>query len=137
MADVEAGKLPPELESAFSRCSTAIARGRSAPAIRALSKALRAYQAQGGQLDSARLLANVSALVAGLEQKLSQPASRWLSDLLPATEQAPLGLTCSFCGKHEKEVAKLIAGPAVFICDSCVGLCNDILGNPGGSGATS
>jgi len=34
---------------------------------------------------------------------------------------------CSFCGKRRREVRKLISGPRVFICDECVGLCNDIL----------
>ncbi|GJM07045.1 MAG: ATP-dependent Clp protease ATP-binding subunit ClpX [marine bacterium B5-7] len=36
-------------------------------------------------------------------------------------------LTCSFCGKDQHEVRKLIAGPSVHICDECVGLCDDIL----------
>ena len=36
-------------------------------------------------------------------------------------------LFCSFCGKNQKEVKKLIAGPAVYICDECIGLCNDII----------
>ena len=36
--------------------------------------------------------------------------------------------SCTFCGKSYKKVKKLIAGPGVFICDECVGLCNDILG---------
>jgi ATP-dependent Clp protease ATP-binding subunit ClpX len=36
-------------------------------------------------------------------------------------------LYCTFCGKSQHEVKKLIAGPAVFICDECVELCNDIL----------
>jgi len=34
---------------------------------------------------------------------------------------------CSFCGKSQEEVAKLIAGPAVYICDECVELCNEIV----------
>lgn len=37
-------------------------------------------------------------------------------------------LACSFCGKHRREVRKLISGPKVFICDECVSLCNDIIG---------
>jgi hypothetical protein len=37
------------------------------------------------------------------------------------------GLTCSFCGKPQDEVDKLIAGPSVWICDGCVDVCNDIL----------
>jgi hypothetical protein len=36
-------------------------------------------------------------------------------------------LACSFCGKSDSAVAKLIAGPGVHICDACVGLCNDVL----------
>ena len=36
-------------------------------------------------------------------------------------------LFCSFCGKGQHEVRKLIAGPTVFICEECVGLCSDIL----------
>ena len=35
---------------------------------------------------------------------------------------------CSFCGKSQNEVRKLIAGPTVFICDECVELCLDIIG---------
>jgi ATP-dependent Clp protease ATP-binding subunit ClpX len=36
-------------------------------------------------------------------------------------------LHCSFCGKSQHEVKKLIAGPSVFICDECIDLCNDII----------
>ena len=41
-----------------------------------------------------------------------------------ASEKA---LYCSFCGKSQHEVKKLIAGPSVFICDECIDLCNDII----------
>ena len=36
-------------------------------------------------------------------------------------------LVCSFCGKGQEEVRKLIAGPTVYICDECIDLCNDII----------
>ncbi len=42
----------------------------------------------------------------------------------PSTEKL---LYCSFCGKSQHEVKKLIAGPSVFICDECIDLCNDII----------
>ena len=51
---------------------------------------------------------------------------------------APLGnkagaskntLYCSFCGKSQYDIKKLIAGPKVFICDECIGICNGILGD--------
>ena len=38
-----------------------------------------------------------------------------------------VNLSCSFCGKSQKEVKKLIAGPTVYICDECIELCNDII----------
>ena len=34
---------------------------------------------------------------------------------------------CSFCGKAQHQVVKLIAGPGVYICDECIDLCNDII----------
>ncbi len=51
-------------------------------------------------------------------------------------------LYCSFCGKSQHEVRKLIAGPSVFICDECIELCNDIIreetqGEQGGKGVKS
>jgi ATP-dependent protease Clp ATPase subunit len=36
-------------------------------------------------------------------------------------------LECSFCGKSEKEVSRLVAGPDVRICDACIGICNKVL----------
>ena len=43
------------------------------------------------------------------------------------TKQFDELLKCSFCGKGQKEVRKLIAGPTVYICDECIGLCNEIM----------
>ena len=40
-------------------------------------------------------------------------------------------LFCSFCGKNQKEVTKLIAGPAVYICDECIQLCSEIIDEEG------
>lgn len=42
-------------------------------------------------------------------------------------KQDSSALRCSFCGKGQKEVKKLIAGPGVYICDECIDLCNDII----------
>ena len=40
-------------------------------------------------------------------------------------------LCCSFCGKNQREVKRLIAGPTVYICDECIELCNDIIAEEG------
>ncbi len=47
-----------------------------------------------------------------------------MSDTTTSTEKP---LYCSFCGKSQHEVKKLIAGPSVFICDECIDLCTDII----------
>jgi len=50
-----------------------------------------------------------------------------MSDQKGGSEDNGKLLYCSFCGKSQHEVRKLIAGPSVFICDECVDLCNDII----------
>ena len=50
-----------------------------------------------------------------------------MSDDKTSTGDSGKLLYCSFCGKSQHEVRKLIAGPSVFICDECVELCNDII----------
>jgi ATP-dependent Clp protease ATP-binding subunit ClpX len=46
-------------------------------------------------------------------------------------------LVCSFCGKSQDEVRKLVAGPKVYICDECIDLCNDIVAEETGVGQVS
>ena len=48
-----------------------------------------------------------------------------MSDTTSSTSEKML--YCSFCGKSQNEVKKLIAGPSVYICDECIDLCNDII----------
>src|SRR3989339_373831 len=43
------------------------------------------------------------------------------------SEEENKTLHCSFCGKSQHEVKKLIAGPSVFVCNECIDLCNDII----------
>lgn len=38
-----------------------------------------------------------------------------------------VGVQCSFCGKSNEQVEQLIAGPGIYICNECVGICNEIL----------
>jgi ATP-dependent Clp protease ATP-binding subunit ClpX len=46
---------------------------------------------------------------------------------MPTRRESGSNLQCSFCGKSQREVKKLIAGPTVYICDECIHLCNDII----------
>ena len=44
-----------------------------------------------------------------------------------ASKDSSQALKCSFCGKSQKQVIKLIAGPGVYICDECIELCVEII----------
>ncbi len=46
---------------------------------------------------------------------------------VPVAKKDEEALKCSFCGKGQDEVKKLIAGPTVYICNECVELCNEII----------
>jgi ATP-dependent Clp protease ATP-binding subunit ClpX len=46
---------------------------------------------------------------------------------MKARKGTPQVIKCSFCGRGQDEVAKLVSGPSVYICNECIKLCNDIL----------
>jgi hypothetical protein len=65
---------------------------------------------------------------AGASTPLAEWAHDWMKRIAEGMDdRKPANLTCSFCGKGQREVKKLIAGPSVFICDECIGLCSDII----------
>ena len=51
---------------------------------------------------------------------------------MPNKDDTKRTITCSFCGKPQEEVGRIIQGAGAFICDECVMLCNSILRNNGG-----
>ena len=46
-----------------------------------------------------------------------------------AKNDTPKSVKCSFCGKTQENVKRIIAGPGVYICNECIELCNDIIEN--------
>jgi hypothetical protein len=73
---------------------------------------------------SARRRASASPATAPASQRTSIQREEW-----EMARKAHRGrdLRCSFCGKRQEQVQRLIAGPRVYICDQCIGLCNEIL----------
>lgn len=59
-------------------------------------------------------------------------ASRQISDELAGASTLELAAGCSFCAKGRTEVARLIAGPGIYICDECIALCLEIMKEEGG-----
>lgn len=65
---------------------------------------------------------------------LASFAREWFETISQGVKVRPLAIICSFCGKAQNEVKKIVAGPSVYICDECVRLCNDIISGEGSSG---
>jgi ATP-dependent Clp protease ATP-binding subunit ClpX len=60
-------------------------------------------------------------------RKVAFPFRNGEMEIMAARRNEGGNLQCSFCGKSQREVKKLIAGPTVYICDECIHLCNDII----------
>ena len=65
-----------------------------------------------------------------IARKVKQVASRLRARATRRRKALNPTLHCSFCGKTQHDVAKLIAGPAVFICNECVAICNQYIDAP-------
>ena len=92
-----------------------------------LEKGLRDNREQIEPFDKADLLERFLAtliLIKG-EQEFHPPSPGLKPVQMQSCGRERLG--CSFCGKDQNEVAELIAGPSVFVCDECIDTCNQIL----------
>ena len=58
--------------------------------------------------------------------RLAESVRYWAPEEVPARLPHEI-VSCSFCNKSQREVRKLIAGPAAYICDECINLCVDII----------
>jgi ATP-dependent Clp protease ATP-binding subunit ClpA len=71
-----------------------------------------------------RVLSHLGVSIAAIKKELDRyvgPGKR------RRRKRGKADLACSFCGKSQEQVKKLIAGPGVYICDECIDLCNEIL----------
>jgi hypothetical protein len=101
----------------------------------ALRDALKSKSVETTHSDSLELIAKafgfdnwnvLSAKIVAAERQAGAEQARSSADA-PVSQGT---LHCSFCGKSQHEVRKLVAGPAVFICDECVELCTDFTDEP-------
>lgn len=99
-------------------------------ALEAIKKGLDEAGKVAGQLSSLYLILTFQGLVSLLEFNLEKAyGDRWEKriDIPPIPPEERQIFRCSFCGKADSEVAKLIAGGSAYICNECIGICNEIL----------
>jgi ClpX C4-type zinc finger protein/glyoxalase superfamily protein len=101
---------------------------------RALREALKARAVETTHAEALELIAkafgceNWNVLSAKIEATEPAPSDeRSPSGSAQSDPASPQTLYCSFCGKSQHEVRKLIAGPTAFICDECVDICTDVV----------
>ena len=96
----------------------------------------KALQARGYSIthsDSLELISNAFGFdnwnILSAKIEAAKPSAEPAISSAAASAEPRDTLYCTFCGRSQHEVQKLIAGPGVFICDACVGRCNGILGD--------
>jgi hypothetical protein len=114
----------------FVECADLVSEQRYGAALKMFQRAATKFlesKISPNRNEIARQLLQIGAV---LEETLSQAyGARWDSHVPKVSEKEA---NCSFCGKKADEVQKLIAGPAVHICDECVKLCGDIVAEEAG-----
>lgn len=113
----------------FFESTRAISDERYRDALEIMRNGLEETIGNGQSVDSAVLISLLLMTVEELESTLRKAfGSAWEERLgIPEIPEDVNRIRCSFCGKAQEEVAKIIAGATVYICNECVGICNEIV----------
>ena len=111
----------------FAGSEAALREQRYRDALETLQKELIQAIQKADQLDSSRLLQSFFSTVILLEANLEKAYGERWEELVPKISQEAEILRCSFCGKSQDEVAKLIASPTLYICNECIDICKEII----------
>ena len=111
----------------FVECADLISEQKYGRALKMFQQAVTNFldsKSTPKRSDIARQLFQIGS---ALDETLKKAfGDKWESHIPTFADESKL-LTCSFCGKNQQEVRKLIAGPSVHICDECVKLCGGII----------
>jgi hypothetical protein len=110
-------------------CRRAIADERYRDALEKMLDGLVDATHTAREVDSKQLMMFLFMAVAQLESTLKKAfGTDWEERVaIPEITEEEKKIRCSFCGKTQEEVLKIIAGAAVYICNECVGMCVEIL----------
>ena len=120
--------IPTELRF-FSDCLVAISNQEYGTALETAKAGLENMLGREASISTQQLASLFYMTIGSLESKLKEAyGERWDKGVeIPKLLEKEKEIRCSFCGKDQAEVKKIIAGPNVFICGECVGICNQIL----------
>lgn len=120
--------FPPEYDF-LVHCCAAISREDYRTALESLKKGFNRNLEAFEQIDGVTLMKDLQRVIRVLESKLRQAYGYdWEHNIdVPRVAESGKRLRCSFCGKRQSEVDKVVSGGPVGICNECVQVCNEIL----------
>ena len=128
MGSADPPDIPIELRF-LSDCLVAISNQEYRSALETAMAGLENMLGREASINTQQLVSVFYMTIDYLESKLKEAyGERWDKNVeIPELLEKEKEIRCSFCGKEQAEVKKIIAGPNVFICDECVGICNQVL----------
>jgi ClpX C4-type zinc finger len=121
-------EIPPEL-TFLSDCLLTISRQEYRSTLDVMRAGLEGLFQSDVHVTTQELASLFYMVVLNLESNLEKAYGEQWEKRVPKPENQieEKDIRCSFCGKEQREVEKVIAGPGVFICNECVGICNQVL----------
>jgi hypothetical protein len=117
----------------FVECADLINAQKYGPALKMFQQAVSNFLDSKSAPKRGEVALQLLQISTALEETLKKAFSdKWAAHIPGFSDEGSVA-SCSFCGKGESEVLKLIAGPSVHICDECVVLCDDILTKQNGN----
>lgn len=128
MKSNESPNIPVELRF-LSDCLVAISNQEYRTALETTKTGLEGMLGSAVSVNAQQLASLFYMTIGYLESRLKESyGEHWENRVeIPKIPEKEKEMRCSFCGKEQRDVQKIIAGANVFICDKCVGICNQIL----------
>ena len=111
----------------FVECADLISAQKYGDALKAYQRAVANFLDSKTTPKRSEIARQLFQIGAALEETLKKAYGEKWAAHVPQFAEENQRLACSFCGKDQNEVAKLVAGPTIYICNECVDLCNDII----------
>lgn len=111
----------------FVECADMIAEQKYVAALKTFQQAIGNFLESKSAPKRSEIARQLLQIGTALEDSLKKAYGEKWEGHIPKFSDKDKEAGCSFCGKGQNEVRKMIAGPSVHICDQCVSLCNDIV----------
>ena len=111
----------------FVECADLISEQKYVPALKIFQRAVSKFLESKSAPKRGEIARQLLQIGTALEETLTKAYGEKWGNHIPKFSEEGKQSSCSFCGKNQKEVRKLIGGPSVHICVECVNLCTDIV----------